>query len=75
MRNRQILNTADNWLLVVVVVVGALVLLKVLGAVVGFVWLVAKLAILTAVVAGVWRAVSGRRHELGGRRRDRELYR
>lgn len=75
MKQREFLSSLDNGLLIVVAVVGAILLLKVFGAILGFVWLVAKIAILTAVVAGVWRAVSGRRHELGGRRRDRELYR
>jgi hypothetical protein len=74
MKSRQFLHTMDNGLLVIVAVVAAIVLLKVVGAVVGFVWLLAKVAVITAVVAGVWRAMGGRRHELRAGRRDHELY-
>jgi hypothetical protein len=74
MRNRGFLHTVDNGLLVIAAVVVAIIAFKVLGAVVGFAWFLAKIAIVTLVVAGVWRGVNGRRHELDGHR-DRELYR
>ena len=71
MRSRRFLHTLDNGLLVIAAIVVAVIAFKVLGALVGFSlgYLAAKIAIVTLVVAGVWRAVNGRHHELDGRRR------
>jgi hypothetical protein len=73
MSTRSLIDKADNALLVIVGVVAILVVLKLFGAVFGFAWFLAKVALVTAVVAGVWRAVGGRRHELGSGRRSRQL--
>jgi type IV secretory pathway TrbD component len=72
MSTRSLFDKADNALLIIVGVVAAVVALKVFGALFGFVWFLAKIALVTAVVAGVWRAVGGSRRELGSRR-HREL--
>ena len=71
MSTRSFIDKADNALLIIVGVVAAIVVLKLFGALFGFVWFLAKIALVTAVVAGVWRAVGGRRGELGsGRHRE-----
>ena len=75
MASRTIFEKADNLLLIVVGVVIALVALKVVGAIFGFAWFLVKVAMVTAVAAGVWRAVAGRRGELGAGRRSRALNR
>jgi hypothetical protein len=73
MSTRSFLDKADNMLLVIVGVVAVLVVLKLFGAIFGFAWFLAKVAMATAVVAVVWRAVAGGRRELGSGRRNRQL--
>ena len=55
------LDRLDNWALVAVAVVGAIFALKVLGWVIGTIMFAAKIAVVVAVAAFVWRLVAGRR--------------
>lgn len=57
---KSALSLIDDGLLVVVVVVGALVLLKVVGAIVATLWFVVKVALLAGLVYVVVRAIRSR---------------
>jgi len=60
-RRRSTLDTIDNGLLVVAVVVVALLALKVVGFIVGTVWFLGKLAILAGLIYVIARTVLRRR--------------
>jgi len=57
---RSALSLIDDGLLVVVAVVGALVLLKILGAIVATMWFVVKVAFLAGLIFVVVRAIRSR---------------
>ena len=56
------LDRIDDSALVAVAVVGVIFALKILGWVIGTVLFAVKIAIIVAVVAGVWRLVNHRKH-------------
>ena len=57
---KSTLSVIDDGLLVVVAVVGALVLLKIIGAVVATIWFVVKVAFLAGLIYVVVRAIRSR---------------
>lgn len=57
--HKSTLSLLDDGLLVVVAVVGALIVLRLVGAIVATVWFVVKVAFVAAVVFVVLRALRG----------------